>query len=260
MLVYGWNSFKLFKAPIHQYPFGQNFAPDVEVEIRQKYFHLFWIPFFSIGKVWGLKQNGQLYEMSPQVKGWLEQCGVKPKTPWYAFTGLMLVGALLAGFLVFTAVKIRNRNAALQEILTNSPELSEYFNEDVSVPVEEYSLKDEFRHARPGDFLMFTDTRLAIITVMVYSADDDHYILLIPDPAASGKPVADAGLVEFFDDSAAAYKKVKISKEAILAAVPHASSDMEFKGSVINAFSHLTTLPVKAWRVEHQEVKVNSER
>jgi hypothetical protein len=98
MIVYGWNSFKVYSAPVHQFDFGQDFAPGIEVEIRQKYFHLFWIPFFSIGQVWALKQQGQLYEMSYDVKQALVQRGIEPKTPWYTFAGLMLMGVVLIGF------------------------------------------------------------------------------------------------------------------------------------------------------------------
>ncbi|MCA6362236.1 MAG: hypothetical protein IM638_04315 [Bacteroidetes bacterium] len=197
--------------------------------------------------------------MSPQVKSWLEQYGVKPKTPWYSFTGLMLVGAALVGFLIFSAVEIRNRNAAMQELLADSPELNEYFSEDAQVPVSAYSLKDEFQHARPGDFLMFTDSRLAIITVQVNRLEQDQYVLLIPDPVAAGRPVEDGGLVDYFSDSTAVVKKVRIAKQIILGTVPASASDTAFKGEVIAEFSHLTRFPVKAWRVERSALESYSE-
>ncbi|MGL5888448.1 MAG: hypothetical protein ACRC3B_01105, partial [Bacteroidia bacterium] len=122
MIVYGWNSFKLHSAPVHQYPFGQNFAPGIEVEIRQKYAHIFWIPFFSIGQMWVLKQNGQMFEMPNDLKHALIQNGVKPKTPWYSFIGLILVGVGLISFLCVNIYSQHKRELYYEELMRSGSE------------------------------------------------------------------------------------------------------------------------------------------
>lgn len=61
-----------------------------------KYFHLMYIPFFPVGTQWALRQSdGKKYEMNYSVKQHVEQAGVQLKTPWWAFSGLILVGVIL---------------------------------------------------------------------------------------------------------------------------------------------------------------------
>jgi hypothetical protein len=256
MIVYGWSSFKIHSAPIHQYPFGQNFAPGIEVEIRQKYAHIFWIPFFSIGKIWALKQNGQMFEMSNDVKQALIQYGVKTKTPWYSFIGLILVGAGLLIALISGMVSQHKRQSDFEQF---QQEMAAYPEEEkLQTPQAERSKYMEFTDAQIGDILMFTDEKNASVAVQVYEANADDYELLIPYPELSGHSINDAGLAEYFYDSTTAVRRVRVSKESISNTVDRSDGSQTFAGAKVEEFSHLTKLPLTAWKVEHPTVEVDS--
>jgi hypothetical protein len=96
MIVYGWNHFKIksFKPVDLGIPYdGQE---DISIEYRQKYFHLFWIPFIGIGKMWGLRKasdSSNLYEIPEELKNVLNQQQL-PATPWYSFAGLILIAGI----------------------------------------------------------------------------------------------------------------------------------------------------------------------
>lgn len=58
-----------------------------------RYFHLMYIPFFPVGKKWAIEQpDGKQYELSASVLAQVNSYGLKQRTPWYTFIGLMLVG------------------------------------------------------------------------------------------------------------------------------------------------------------------------
>jgi len=104
-IVFGWNSFKLREEEIGalQAAAIKSMAelekerlglPDdwdsgeCSIEQRQKYFHLFWIPFFSLGKIWVLRLDQRLYKL-PNYVGTDPQ--TEPSTPWYTFLGPLLI-------------------------------------------------------------------------------------------------------------------------------------------------------------------------
>jgi hypothetical protein len=90
MLVYGWNSFKLNSYEPTQLGIPTHPSDQFTIEHRQAYFHLFWIPFFSLGKRWVIRKDGKMYVMADAFKPIVEQIPNKKGTPWYTFTGLLL--------------------------------------------------------------------------------------------------------------------------------------------------------------------------
>ncbi|MDB5253759.1 MAG: hypothetical protein JWP27_2928 [Flaviaesturariibacter sp.] len=97
-VVFGWRTFL-----VRSYSFAELGLPDLAtgpctIEVRQKYAHLFWIPFFGIGKKWALRRGKDLYELPLEIEAHLERTRVR--TPWYTYSGPLLL--LLAG-IVFWA-------------------------------------------------------------------------------------------------------------------------------------------------------------
>ena len=93
MIVFGHNNFKIKTFS----PKELNLPPDerlegAEIQIRQRYAHLFWIPFFPIGKIWGIKYAGSndLYELPEDIKSRIKRLH-SVKTPWYSFSLLILI-------------------------------------------------------------------------------------------------------------------------------------------------------------------------
>lgn len=100
MIVFGWNSFKLNACRPSQLGLPDVLDQDFNLERRQKYFHLFWIPFFGIGKIWALRKRSddQLYEPNEAILKYLNGLAIQEKTPWYTFSLPLL---LLAGGIFF---------------------------------------------------------------------------------------------------------------------------------------------------------------
>jgi hypothetical protein len=106
-IIIGWNSFNLesFKLDEQNVPKVEGGDADDHiylVEVRQKYFHIFFIPFFSLGKLWILHHKGQVYELPENLKRQV-QANYNIKTPFYTYTLFWL--ALLAGIIFFANEK-----------------------------------------------------------------------------------------------------------------------------------------------------------
>ncbi|SEW50444.1 hypothetical protein [Chitinophaga arvensicola] len=74
-------------------------VPDfVRFELRQEYAHLYWIPFFPLGKMWCVrKSDDKLYEVSSEVLPLLKALP-HPTVSWMAFLGPILLAVV---FLLF---------------------------------------------------------------------------------------------------------------------------------------------------------------
>lgn len=79
----------------------QGNAQPVPVAVFQQFIHLFWIPIAPVVKKLGFKQNGDIYTIKPETLPPAEQQAVQQLlastgTPWWGFSGLVLLLALLA--------------------------------------------------------------------------------------------------------------------------------------------------------------------
>jgi hypothetical protein len=89
-MVYGWYSFLIrCYSPAELNIKGDN-LDGITFEVRQKIFHLFWIPFFGIGKIYALRKGGQLYNLTEEYVDLIKSYN-NAKTPWYSYTGLLLI-------------------------------------------------------------------------------------------------------------------------------------------------------------------------
>ena len=92
MILYGTNSFKLKAYQPHEVEFPNDVQP-YTIEKHQKYFHLYYIPFFPTSQYWAIRRSdNQLYQVAPEGIRHLDSLGHAHKTPWYAFIGLFLIG------------------------------------------------------------------------------------------------------------------------------------------------------------------------
>lgn len=96
-LVFGWYSFKIKSFKSHELGIENDEFVNVSFEVRQKIFHFFWIPFFGIGKTYSLKRGDQHYELPYEIKSLIKAKG-KIRTPWYSYTGLLLIPL---GFIIY---------------------------------------------------------------------------------------------------------------------------------------------------------------
>lgn len=100
-VVFGWNSFKVRSFTLSDIGIMKQAEPGIQFEVRQAYFHLFWIPFFGLGKRYVVRQGGKLYEMPAEIKALAQKSLTGVKTPWYTFVGPIL---LVAAGIVYSGV------------------------------------------------------------------------------------------------------------------------------------------------------------
>lgn len=96
MIVFGHNSFAIKKITPEELRIASDESEGFSFEVRQRYFHFFWIPTFGIGKLWVMKNYAdpdEMYEMSDDIKGLIEAKYGQIKSPWYTYIGAMIIGA-----------------------------------------------------------------------------------------------------------------------------------------------------------------------
>jgi hypothetical protein len=138
MIVYGSKSTQLLKETLIDRCPNCGTPNSIEMHVFQKYAHVFWIPFFPIGKT-AISQCGhckqvlKLKEMPASLKTDYENLKVQTKTPVWTFAGAaLLVIAITLG--VISDRKNDEKNAAL--ILT--PKAGDIF--EVKTKASQYTL------------------------------------------------------------------------------------------------------------------------
>lgn len=133
--VFGWYSFKLKSFTPKDLEINDDYWNNSTFEIRQKVFHIFWIPFFSIGKSYVEKKNGKKYDLPDNIISKIKQ-KTDVKTPWYSFLLLILALAipLIVGIYIYigeSLLKHKNNkrdkelyNASITEIQKDLNEIS----------------------------------------------------------------------------------------------------------------------------------------
>jgi len=100
MIIYGWRAKQLGKEIVHDDCRHCRSRGTVEVNVFQKYAHVFWIPFFPIGKTAvsqcsHCKETLQLKEMPDNYKNTYQVLKKNTRIPAYMFIGLVLIGGLI---------------------------------------------------------------------------------------------------------------------------------------------------------------------
>jgi len=138
-IVFGWNTFKIRGFSLKELGIPQKEESFISIEARQKYFHLFWIPFFSLGKKWVVRKGNQLYELTAELQTLVNTSPAtrSVKTPFYTYAGPLLIGA---GLLIYQ----------LNENFTNykyHQRAVESFNK------EKTALESKLQHLTTKDFI-----------------------------------------------------------------------------------------------------------
>ena len=111
-IVFGWNHFKVRSFTPFELGITQKTDIDFTIELRQRYFHFFWIPFFSLGKKWAVRKAGKLYEMPEVIAEAIRgRDDLRVKTPWYTYSGPLLI---LLGIGIFMLSEKVNNYRMLQ--------------------------------------------------------------------------------------------------------------------------------------------------
>ena len=100
MIIYGSRATEIAKAALTEKCPNCATQNSIDMYVFQKYAHIFWIPFFPIGKTAvsqcsNCKQVLKLKEMPPVLSGAYENLKGQGKTPIWTFSGLALVAVLI---------------------------------------------------------------------------------------------------------------------------------------------------------------------
>lgn len=140
-LVFGWNNFKIKSYRPKDLGLSESENSGFTIEARQSYFHLFWIPFFGLGKKWAIRKDNKLYELPEVYHKAVRPITHSLPTPWYTFLGPIL---LVAGGIGF---------AAYQKIddISSSNRMKTHF------AAEALALSDKINHISTKDFITLKD-------------------------------------------------------------------------------------------------------
>ena len=122
-MIFGYYTVSLRTIQADQLPAEVPVEAGTHFECGLKLAHILFIPIFPMGKQWLLKRDGNSYEVTPEATQLFDTLYGKPKTPWYAFAGLILAGLALIYFFVQDMVDDRRRMSYLKE--AKKQELSE---------------------------------------------------------------------------------------------------------------------------------------
>lgn len=124
-IVVGISSFKLKSLYLKSYTYdGKNYKSvevlgktyeTVEIEIRQKYFHVLWIPVCPIKKEYILKHGDERLYLLRSVVG-EEIKKETPKAPWYSFSACILGLLILFGIYVNGSYRQHQKQKKIEKL------------------------------------------------------------------------------------------------------------------------------------------------
>jgi hypothetical protein len=189
MIVFGHNNFRIKKYTFDQIAteFDEGWE-GVTFEVRQRYFHLFWIPFFPIGKMYTIKKPGDSdkYEMPVSFQQAIDsKFGHEIKTPWYSwflFLAAAVVGVGALGVNDFDSYQWSLRDDesfARQELMIDYPTTGDYYEFNLFESLGEDSWENETMYMKvesyTEDSIRFVSYGQDLISDESYLYGDDLY-------------------------------------------------------------------------------------
>ena len=135
MIVYGHNNFLIKTVQPSELGIFDKSYNGITFELRQKYGHLFWIPFIPIGKIWVMRKGDQhMYQCPNDIERTLEQ-QFSTRTSIWAWTGplLLIGGFILSGIYAkveHTQSEKRNRESYSKNSEENTSMMDNLKNSD----------------------------------------------------------------------------------------------------------------------------------
>ena len=105
MILFGYNNYKVKTVLPTELGLMDESFRNSEIQLRQKYFHLYYIPLFPLGQYWTVMKNGEQYVIDPKLENIVKQ--LHPSgIDWKSFA---LVYIITIGMTIyFTNDKISN--------------------------------------------------------------------------------------------------------------------------------------------------------
>lgn len=217
MIVFGWNSFKLHHCKPSQLGLPEDMDKLFTIERRQKYFHLFWIPFFGIGKFWAMRklQDDQLYDPSAELNKFFESLPLQHKTPWYTFTlfWLMLAGSGI--YFISEQVDSYNRKRQHERYVTE----------------RNAAMKSAIGNFQEGTYFKMRNPETYKASYFKPVRHDANFLVCVFAEQKDDQRYSSNEILEAFapDSTRASFDTLKISKEDLIRTI-NADDAYSFKG------------------------------
>lgn len=202
-IVFGWNSFKVRSFTLDEIGIMKSVEPGTELEVRQSYFHLFWIPFFGLGKRWIVRKGDKMYEMPAEIKLLAQKTLTGIRTPWYTCAGPILI---VTGLIIFSIVtKVEDHQQHKRSVSD--------FNERAAV------LGEKLQHITTSDFITVIDAAHPYSDRLYLKVEDikGDDIMVTPVESKYGEPMK---VEKEYNQHASTLPSVKMSYKKLLTAYP----------------------------------------
>jgi len=172
-IVFGYNNFLIKSYSAEELGINnEQGASQIKFEVRQRYAHFFWIPFFPIGKMWVLKKpgNDDLYKMPEELQAAIISQHGKPRTPWYSFALILLGMAIGLFVLMGDAIDSHNYKTSFYNKVGENKMLIKYPTTGDCYVLLKYEEPNRFSHSDN-----------IILKVKGYDENKTRFISLYPE-------------------------------------------------------------------------------
>lgn len=229
MIVFGWNSFTVATYKPSDIGMEAELDKQIYFERRQKYAHLFWIPFFGIGQIWVFRKvnDPNKYQPHPDIEKVLQYKYPTHKTPWYTFALPLL--AVAGGILFVIGMQIEDYQSGQRH---------------QAYLAEKNALQTSTINNPPPGTYFHMDGKERDVFLKVLGSDQRSLTCLVSTPSVSlyGD---DAVLEAFIDDGTRFFDTAVIPKEDLLKTI-NSTDDYSFAGfEIIPGEGNITLSEVK---------------
>lgn len=219
-IVYGWNSWKIRSFTLPEIGIMKEPQPGLQFEVRQAYFHLFWIPMFGLGKRWVVRKGDKTYDMPGDIKALAKKTLTGIRMPWYTCAGpLMALTAVILFWASYSYQSAQSHKKRDQEVKDHAAVLT-----------------TKLQHLTTSDFITIENQLEAYgreVNLKVEAIQGDTIMVT---KVITGK--VDAVEVENeYTKHAGTLPSVKVSYKQLLAAYSR-----ELEGEYINEYLHAVNL------------------
>ncbi len=219
-IVFGVRSFKLKSYSLKELGLSEKEVDNITIERRQKYFHLYWIPFFATGKMWAIRKEDKLYDLPSEYEAVLAAKEIKHKTPFYAFAFPLLA---VVGLIVYLlGIQIDN--------YTSKKRAQERFN------VELANLNEKIAAPMLNDFYELDGIKnySADTYVKVHAVKGDSIQLHYIETKTSWYSSSGSGeLAAYFSDTPDMSNLAWVTKSQLKKCIQESYGDYSFKGNYL---------------------------
>jgi hypothetical protein len=219
-IVFGVKHFKLKSYSLKELGLSEEEDNIIKIELRQKYFHLYWIPFFPTGKTWVVRKDNQLYDLPLKYKLALAKKEIKHRTPFYTFALPLL---LILGFTIYLIGEKIDRYASKKRA-------QERFK------LELVDLNKKITNPTTNDFYELKGIKkyLADTYVKVHAISSDSVQLHFPETKPSWYSSLGSGkLAAYFSDTPDNSNLVWVSIDELKKCIQNNYGNYSFKGNYL---------------------------